>query len=108
MSAAPWPKRRETTFTSSGWETKSAIGLLRCFLFVLVQNSVHLFRGQVLVERIVHLPRRRPTARTDTFHLFERKHSVLSGSFVLNPQPAFAMLQKFLAAAQHAGNVGAN
>src|ERR1700691_5091233 len=108
MSAAPWPKRRETTFTSSGWETKSAIVLLRCFLLVLVQNPVHLLCRQILVEGIVHLHCWRPTASADAFHFFERKHSVLSGSFVSNPQPALAMLQKLFAAAQQASNVGAD
>src|SRR3954463_187327 len=97
------PKRRETTFTSSGWETKSAmrlsdcaienwalnrkitqslnrqISLLRCLLLIPVQNLIHLLRRQVLVKVIIHLRRRSPAAGPNALHLFQREHPIFRG-----------------------------
>src|SRR5262252_8989719 len=99
MLAAPMPKRLETTFTSSGCETKYAIRLtlfaLRPSPFARFANTtflrkangesllllfanplnqlVNLFRRQVLVVIVVHLHGRSPRAGTDTLHFFHMK-----------------------------------
>src|SRR5262249_16749195 len=38
IEVAPWPKRRETTFTSSGWEARSAILQLGNLLICILVN----------------------------------------------------------------------
>src|ERR1700733_3399874 len=108
MSVAPWPKRRETTFTSSGWETRSAMGLLRCFLPVLVKHLIHLLGGQVLVKVVIHLRRRSPTASSNAFHLFQRKQSGSRRSLVTHAQLLSAMMQDFFAPAHQTADVSAN
>src|SRR6516225_3288626 len=106
MLVAPRPKRLETTFTSSGWETRSAMALLRPFLLVVVEDLVELFDREVLVEVVVHLHGRSPAARPDALHFFEREDTVGRCALVTDAQLLRAVLQQFLAAAQHAGNVG--
>src|SRR5258708_16720517 len=107
MLVAPWPNRRVTTFTSSGWETKSAT-LLSYFLPALLEHFVDLFRRQVLVKIVIHLCRWSPTASSDALHLFQRKQTIRRRSFVTHPQLLSAMLQNLFAAPNQAADVGAN
>src|SRR5579862_3239400 len=74
IAAAPWPKRREMIFTSSGWETSLGIGLrssLRSFCAKLGDEVGNLLWAQLIVEVIIHLDGRRPGASPDALNLFE-------------------------------------
>src|SRR5260370_32131450 len=132
MSVAPWPKRRETTFTSSGWETKSAMRNVYCgvvdgrpkvpptvrinhqklLLFstlpIFLEYPIDLVGGEVFVKIVIHLGRRRPTACTNAFHLFQRKQTVRGDPFVSDAEAPRAMFQNLFATAHHATNVGAD
>src|SRR5438045_9450453 len=80
----------------------------RSFLAVLVQNLIHLVDGQVLVKVVVDLNRRSPAAGADALDFFKSEHSVGRGPFILDSQLFLAVLQQFLAADEHAGNIGAD
>src|ERR1700740_2730978 len=108
MLVAPLPKRRETTFTSSGCETKSAIGLLPLSLLITLQHSIHLLLSKVLVEVVIHLRCGRPTASANALHFFQREQPIRRRFFVADAKFSLAVIEKFLSAAQHAGNVGAD
>src|SRR5450755_4738778 len=51
MSVAPCPKRLETTLTSSGWETKSAI--LKIQFLLVATRLKHPAHAKLVVERSV-------------------------------------------------------
>src|SRR3954468_12995890 len=107
MSAAPWPQRREMTLTSSGWETSSGILIAR-FLPVFFEHGVHLLVCQVVVEVIVHLHGGSPAACADALDFFEGKDTVWCCLAIANAEAIFAVLKHLVAAAQHAGDVGAD
>src|SRR4029077_4308362 len=138
MLTAPWPKRRETTFTSSGCETRSAMRLgdcaieplgiekprfliarspdrtiakfylLRSLLLIVVENPIHLLYRQVLVKIVIHLRRRSPAASSDALHFLQRKQPVLCRLLVPDPQLLRTMMQDFFSTADHAADIRAH
>ena len=75
---------------------------------VLLEDAVHLLRRQVLVEGVVHLNGRRPTACAYAFDFLKREQTVASRAFVADSQPLLAMLKKLFSSSQHAGDIGAH
>src|SRR5258705_95208 len=65
-------------------------------------------RREVFVEVVVDLDGRGPAARADAFDLFERERAVSSDFFVPDAKRVFAVVEDLIAAAQHAGDVGAD
>src|SRR3569833_1061692 len=82
MSAAPWPKRLETTFTSSGWET--SLGILRAleFLTILGKDARDAVGREIVVEVVVDLNGRSPAASADALDLFEGEDSIRRNAYV--------------------------
>src|SRR5580704_1085903 len=111
--AAPWPKRFDTILTSSGWETSLGIFSFSLFLVldlgpVLIQDSWNVVGGQFIVEGIVDLDGGRPAADADTFHFFEREDAVWCDALVADAEFILEAFEKFIAAAQHATDIGAD
>src|SRR3974390_2804832 len=87
MSAAPCPKRFETIFTSSGWETSLGILFLVLALVPIpVENIRHALGCQIIVKVVVHLNCRRPAAGADALHFFEGEDTIRRNAFVTNAQ----------------------
>ncbi len=57
---------------------------------------------------VIHLRRRGPAAGANALNFFQRKQTVRRSFLVSDAQLLLAMLEQFLAPAQHAGDVGAN
>src|SRR5271154_324050 len=57
---------------------------------------------------VVDLHGGRPAAGSDALDFFHREDSIWCDAFVTNAQPLLAMLEKFVAATQHAADVGAD
>src|SRR5260370_24852673 len=109
MLAAPWPKRRVTIFTSSGWETSLGIFLLVLDSRpVLVKNSGNVVRAQIVMECVIHLDGRRPAAHSDALDFFERKNAVGRDSLVPDAQLFLETLVQVVSPTQHAADIGAN
>src|SRR5215472_1151891 len=110
MSAAPWPKRREMTFTSSGWETR--VGMLFHVLSLAgaigVEDLVDLHGGEVVVEVVVDLDGGGPATGADALDFFEREGAIRSDLFVPDAELGLAVVKDLVAPAQHAGNIGAD
>src|ERR1700733_16165258 len=111
MSVAPFPKREEINFTSSGWETRLAMHFSgsTCLVpgAVIFENFVHRVRCQVFVKIVIYLDGGSPTAGADALHFFQRKKLIRRGFLVADAQALFAMGQQLVATAQHATDVGA-
>src|SRR5580692_963847 len=75
---------------------------------IFVQDLVDLLRGQILVEVIIHLYSRSPTACPDALDFLQREYAVRRRAFVSDAQPRLAVIEKLLTTAQHARDVGAN
>src|SRR5208282_5599917 len=83
-----------------------SILLLRSLLLILVQNLVHLRVRQVLVKVVIHLDCRSPTARANTFHLFQREQAVLRRAFMADAQLLLAVVKKLFATDEHTRDIG--
>ena len=77
-------------------------------LLELLEDRVDFRRVEILVIVVIDLNRRRAGAGADTFDFFERKGSVGRDLLVANSQALLNVLEKFVAAAQHAGNIRAD
>ena len=95
------PKRRVSTLTSSGLRFVIQHRLLD--LPQAVEQPVQFLRRHVVVEIVIHLHRRRPRARADALHFFERNLPVGRDFLVPDAQLLAGMLPQLLAAAS-AGN----
>src|ERR1035438_323560 len=85
MEAAPWPKRRVTILTSSGWETSLGMGycpLRTGFAAIGDQEAGHMLGRQLVEKIVVDLDGWTPAAGADAFHFFERKDAVSGDAFV--------------------------
>ena len=74
----------------------------------LLENRIHFVRIELFEEVVIHLHRRRPRARADAFHFFQRKRAGRRYFLIADAQPLLYVLVKFVSAAKHAGYVGAN
>jgi len=64
--------------------------------------------GEILVEVVVDLDGGSPAAGADAFDLFQRKDAVSGRLFVSDAKLVLAVAENLVAAAQHAGDVGAD
>ena len=78
------------------------------FSAVVVEDLVHGFGRQVLVEVVIDLRSRGPGAGADALDFFQRKKAVGSDAFVGDAELLLAMVEDFVAAAQHAADIGAD
>src|SRR5216684_2462477 len=115
MSAAPWPNRLVTIFTSSGCDTSLGMGgspfsagIGLSLSAIAVENARNTLRRQVIVEVVIHLDGRGPSACPDAFHLFEREHAVRSDALVAHAQLFLEALIEIVGAAKHATDIGAD
>ena len=72
------------------------------------QDPVHLCRREVFVKIVVDLDSGRPAAGADALDLFEREEAVGGNSLVADAELCLAVVEDLVAAAQHAGDVGAD
>src|SRR5579859_1833040 len=87
MSAALWPKRLETIFTSSGWDTSLGIFFLVLDLVpIAVQNFWNVGGGQIVEKVVVDLDGRGPAACADALHFLEREDAVGRYAFVADAE----------------------
>src|SRR4029077_8364311 len=63
--------------------------------------------GEGFVKVVIDLQGRRARAGADAFHLLERKHAIGGDLFISDLQLPLYKVVDFIAAAKHAGNVGA-
>ena len=82
--------------------------LPRALLAIFVQYRPCDSGRQVLVEVVIDLDRRRPAAGSDALDLFEREHAVGRGLPCGRCRALLAVVEKLVAAAQHAADVGAD
>src|SRR5258708_18821805 len=115
MSAASWPNRLVTIFTSSGCET--SLGMRRSSVSagiglnpatIAIENAGDSLRSQIVVEVVIHLDRRRPATGSNAFHLFEGKHPVRCNALVTHAKLFLETLEEVVRPAQHAADVGAD
>src|SRR6185437_886468 len=76
--------------------------------FELLENRIDLIGIEVLVEIVIHLHRRRTGACADALYFFERKRAALLDFAILDAQALLYVLENFVSATQHAGNVRAH
>src|SRR6476646_407240 len=111
MSAAPWPKRRDTTFTSSGCET--SLGIRGCSFChglgsIFGHEIWHLLGNHIVVEVVVHLDGGGPAACADALNLFEREDAVGSDALMANAEFFLKALVNVVGTAKHATYIGAD
>ncbi len=71
-------------------------------------NAVEFDGTQIFVEIVIHLHGRRACAGADAFHFFEGEDAVGGGFLVADLQALLGALEEFIAAAEHAGHIGAD
>ena len=74
----------------------------------LLENQIHLFRIEIFVEIEIHLHGRSAGAGAHAFDFFQRKRAGGGDFFIADAQALLHVRVKFVAATQHAGNVGAD
>ncbi len=76
--------------------------------FERLKNLRGALDGEIFVEIVIHLHGGRAGAGADAFDFFEGKHAVLGGFLVADFQFFLDEFVELVAAAQHAGDVGAD
>ena len=88
-----------------GWHLFHVLSLTGA---VLGEDLVHLGGGQVVVELVVDLDGGRPAAGADALDFLKREETVTGDLFVADAEGGLAVVEDLVAAAQHAGDVGAD
>src|SRR5580658_9722114 len=100
------PKRRVSTLVSSGCGSLYSIGLLN--LPQAIEQPVEFLGSYKVVKIVIHLDSRRPRARPDAFHFFERNPTIGRDFLMTYADFPASMLPKLHAPAQQATDVGAD
>ena len=72
------------------------------------EDAIKFQDREIFIEVVVDLHRRSAGTRADAFDFFQRKHAVLGGFLVADFEALLGPFKNVVAAAEHAGDVGAN